>query len=134
VQGFEAGSPLPLPLSLIEIAFAPHALHLDPSHLRLAFPNADGTRDTTDIDVDANGDPPTWSNAMFNRPKSNLLFYDGLLRLLRSGNCVAYTADCGAAAIGREATLPHLPQNLVETLGVVLCRDSRDLTVALFGP
>ncbi|HKN18077.1 MAG TPA: hypothetical protein VJX47_14095 [Candidatus Sulfotelmatobacter sp.] len=60
------------------------------------------------------------------RPCGDLLLWEGLFRLMQSGNIVLYFPGCPRPLIANPAAASHLPTEMVQALGSPRCLESSE--------
>jgi hypothetical protein len=74
----------------------------------------------------APGSPEMVSGIYVERPCGDLLLWEGLFQLMRSGNVVLYFPGCTRPLIANPATASHLPADMVQFLGPPRCLQSSE--------
>jgi hypothetical protein len=136
----ERGEPASVPLSAFDAAFdgaiVQREQHDDRFVWRLAYPvEHDPTQpmfmemngriypvlagDESDVygDIVPGSEPARSTGFMINRPAANEALYVALLKLLQSTHSVLFWPGTNSLVIGQDATIEHLADGMVESLG-----------------
>ncbi|MGN7770177.1 hypothetical protein [Phyllobacterium sp. 22552] len=128
INCFEAGETGYFRLDLIDEIFGPFVVGRDNQHRlwKLDY----GQNNTSDLYFSLKeGDASLCSDLTINRPCSDPRLYDALLSVLRQSNSVLfYPTDDDPPLIGKETTRPHLPEDMVTSLGTpVIARSGTEI-------
>ncbi|WFP62359.1 hypothetical protein [Mesorhizobium sp. WSM4904] len=113
---FEDGQEGYFPTAVVDEAFAPFITSRDGDVWTVTY--RDAPLDQTELYMNLNPeDYAQCSGLTVVRPTTNTLLYDSLLKILRGTNsCVYFPGDC-PPLVARAETIPHLNQDMIETLG-----------------
>lgn len=137
---YEHGQPCPFPLSEVESAFGNAIVYreLDENGLfwRLDFPVIDPPNCSRTVQIDGrdypvdirdgsevyarlnlDGPVPTTNGFMIKGPATHPDFYAALFKLLKTGHSALFWPGKNALVIGQPASIEHLPEGMIETLG-----------------
>lgn len=110
LQNFRQGEITPFPRAVLESAFKGYLKQVDPEFFTLNFP------DGGSCELYTEGDPAI-SSFMIAGPVGSPELWKGLLEILRNTGAVLLWPD-GGAVVADESAIQHLPESVIEVVGV----------------
>ncbi|KAF1047860.1 MAG: hypothetical protein GAK35_00480 [Herbaspirillum frisingense] len=142
---WEKGEPGQMPLADLDAAFADAIVHRETEgdeffwRLEYAMPgpewktSAPRDEELTSADAWTSADvygaitegtvPPMCNGLTFSGAPDHPAFYASLIRLLQGATSAVFWPGENALVIGQKESIPHLPQDMIESLGEPLPRD-----------
>jgi hypothetical protein len=114
IRFYDHGAPAGIALEDVRAAFAPYISSSDATHLALEYDVANGSY--VHLKPHPNNADATVAIAV-NRPCGDMRLWDSLARVLRLGNAVLFFPGGANPMVGSTDAVPHLPRDMIETLG-----------------
>jgi len=80
----------------------------------------------------AEDDASEVSSFMVERPCADRRLWESLFAIMRLGNVVLYYPGCSAPLVASEDVIPHLPHDMIDSLGQPLCiRSGEEIAIRI---